>query len=133
MTGGLLAAVVGIGGGVVYSPLFLELGIPPKSASATAMFLVLYTSLANTIQFAIGKQLDYQYGMWLALWVVAGTLTGLTVVGKVVKKSGRQSIIVFLLMTVLLIAAGATLVLDTINIVGELDHGESIWSMGSVC
>lgn len=49
MTGGLLAAIVGIGGGVVYSPLFLELGIPPKATSATAMFLVLYTSLANTI------------------------------------------------------------------------------------
>lgn len=71
--------------------------------------------------------------MWLALWVVAGTLTGLTVVGKVVKKSGRQSIIVFLLMSVLLIAAGATLVLDTINIVGELEHGDSIWEMGSIC
>ena len=47
--GGILAAIVGIGGGVVYSPLLLELGIPPKVASSTAMMLVLYTSLSNVI------------------------------------------------------------------------------------
>lgn len=51
--GGILAAIVGLGGAVIYTPLLLEFGVPPKVASSTSMYLVLYTSLSNVIQFSV--------------------------------------------------------------------------------
>ena len=127
LLGGMLAAIVGIGGGVIYSPLLLELGIPPKVASSTAMMLVLYTSMSNVIQFAINQAIIYQFAVWLSVWIVCGTLLGLTTVNKAVKKSGRQSIIVFLLMSVLLLAAGVTITLDAMKSSSEVKDHESIW------
>ena len=51
--GGMLASIVGIGGGIIFGPLLLEFGVHPKVASSTSMFLVMYTTLSNTIQFII--------------------------------------------------------------------------------
>jgi len=53
--GGVITAIVGIGGGVVYTPLLLEFGVHPKVTTSTSLFLVLYTSLSNTIQFTIAN------------------------------------------------------------------------------
>ena len=47
--GGVLAAIVGVGGGVIFSPLMLDLGLPAKVVSITSMYLVLYTSLSSCI------------------------------------------------------------------------------------
>lgn len=46
---GILASVVGLGGGIIYTPLLLELGVHPKVTSSTSLLLVLYTSLSNSI------------------------------------------------------------------------------------
>ena len=49
LIGGATTAIVGIGGGVIYTPLLLEFGVHPKVTTSTSLFLVLYTSLSNTI------------------------------------------------------------------------------------
>lgn len=46
---GILAAVVGLGGAIIYTPMLIELGVHPKVTSSTALYLVMYTSLSNTI------------------------------------------------------------------------------------
>lgn len=47
--GGAITAIVGIGGGVIYTPLLLEFDVHPKVTTTTSLFLVLYTSLSNSI------------------------------------------------------------------------------------
>lgn len=86
--GGALTAIVGIGGGVVYTPLLLEFGVHPKVTTSTSLFLVLYTSFSNSLQFAIGNQIIWGYGIWLAVWCAAGTVTGLTIINKLVERTG---------------------------------------------
>jgi len=49
IVGGALASISGIGGGVVFGPLLLEIGLHPKCSSSTAMFLVMYLALSNVI------------------------------------------------------------------------------------
>ena len=41
---GFLGGLVGLGGGVVLTPLWLETGINPPRATASATFTVLFTS-----------------------------------------------------------------------------------------
>ena len=53
--GGVIAAIVGLGGAVIYGPLLLEMGVNAPTTGATSMFLVLYTSMSNSIQYGFGK------------------------------------------------------------------------------
>ncbi len=49
--GGFLGATLGLGGGIIYNPAFLALGMKPTQAAATSMFLVLISSSAASMQY----------------------------------------------------------------------------------
>lgn len=40
--GGLVGAM-GLGGGVVFNPILLNLGVPPTVVAATGMYLIMYS------------------------------------------------------------------------------------------
>jgi hypothetical protein len=50
---GILAGLLGIGGGIILGPLLLELGLHPVVSTATTNFLVLFTSSSTSIQFIL--------------------------------------------------------------------------------
>lgn len=50
---GILAGLLGIGGGLILGPLLLELGLHPTISTATSNFLVLFTASSTSIQFII--------------------------------------------------------------------------------
>ena len=50
---GVLAGALGLGGGVVFNPFLIEMGVPAQISSATGMFLVLFASLANSILYSL--------------------------------------------------------------------------------
>lgn len=43
--GGMMASIVGLGGGVIFSPLMLEFGINPKVVNSTSMYTVMINTL----------------------------------------------------------------------------------------
>lgn len=49
LIGATIATMVGVGGGIIYNPLLLSLGIPPQVSSATAMYIVLYNNFAASV------------------------------------------------------------------------------------
>ena len=51
--GTAIATAIGSGGGTIYSPLLLSIGLPPEVTSATAMYLIMFKSLATVIQFSV--------------------------------------------------------------------------------
>ena len=53
--GGWVAGALGLGGGSIYNPALLAMGIPPKVSSATGLYLVLFSTIASvTVQFLNG-------------------------------------------------------------------------------
>ena len=50
---GLLAGLLGIGGGTILGPLLLEIGLHPVVSTSTSNFLVLFTSSSTSIQFIL--------------------------------------------------------------------------------
>lgn len=50
---GVMAGLLGIGGGLIIGPLLLELGLHPIVSTATSNFMVLFTSSSTSIQFII--------------------------------------------------------------------------------
>jgi len=77
ITTGCLAGFVGIGGGLIFSPYFLLMGIEPATAVATSSTCVIFTSSSTTFQYLLTDRiimsLMFLYG--LVSWVssYAGT------------------------------------------------------------
>jgi len=51
--GGLLSSIVGVGGGIIFSPLLVSLNMPPTVAVSTAIFVETFMVLTTTVQYLI--------------------------------------------------------------------------------
>src|SRR3989338_3775831 len=72
-TAGLVAGLLGIGGGLVVGPLLLEMGVNPLVSVATSSFTVLFTGSSTAIQFLIMGTVSWDYFIW---YFFAGILSG---------------------------------------------------------
>jgi len=106
--GGFVAGALGLGGGSIYNPALLALGVNPKVASSTGMYLVMFSCINSCIVNFIAGILDVRYGAFIGTWVVFGSLFGNWAADSYAKKKGKQSVFVWLLFIVFTIAAGLT-------------------------
>lgn len=47
--GGFLAGAFGLGGGVIFNPILLTLGMPPKVASASGAYLIFFSKVSSCL------------------------------------------------------------------------------------
>ena len=87
--GGLVSGAFGLGGGIIYNPLFLGLGLPPAVASATGMFMVMFSNFGSSLTYLVYRTLIIDYGLWISLFAVISSLAGLFILNKIVKKLNR--------------------------------------------
>lgn len=77
LAAGSLAGFVGIGGGLIFSPFFLLMGVDPSVAVATSSTCVVFTSSSTSIQYflmdRIQMQLALTYGSVNAFASLCGT------------------------------------------------------------
>jgi len=118
---GVLAGLLGIGGGMVVSPLFIELGVLPMVAAATSAMAVMITSSAAMLQFLLLGYLQLDYSLAFMTVGMLGGFFGQTGVGVAVKRWGRTSIVVFAVAIIMALAV----ILMTINGLTELVDGVS--------
>jgi len=72
---GILAGLVGIGGGLIFSPFFVVLGMNPGVAVATSTFCVLFTSLSTTLQYTLlGRIFLPRAFLWGSIFICASLL-----------------------------------------------------------
>jgi len=107
--GGLIAGALGLGGSIIFQPLLLSMGVPPTVASATGMYMVLFSTGAVTVIYVIQGLLFISYGLWIGCFCVTGTLMAMTIFAWIMKKLGRKSPLVMLLSFVLGLSALAVL------------------------
>ena len=81
------------------------MGCPPQVASATGMYMIIFSTGASSMTYIIEGQLDVTYGAWVGGWNVLGTLLGMALLNSVMKKLGRKSPLVILLSFILGISA----------------------------
>lgn len=60
---GVLASLLGIGGGTIKGPLLLELGLHPEVSSATSSFMILFTSSISVFQYLVINRLKLDYAL----------------------------------------------------------------------
>lgn len=105
--GGFVAGGLGLGGGSIFNPLLLEMGVPPKVASASGMYMIIFSTGASTTTYLIEGMLKIDYGLWVGGFNVFGTIVGMFLLSTIMKKMNRQSPLVFLLVVIFLISVVA--------------------------
>ncbi|GJM92907.1 hypothetical protein PR202_ga09413 [Eleusine coracana subsp. coracana] len=110
---GALSGLFGIGGGLLLNPVLLQIGIPPQTAAATSTFMVLFCASMSMVQFILlGMKGIREAAIYGGICFVA-SIVGSVVIHRAIRKSGRVSLIVFLvtgimaLSTVIVICVGA--------------------------
>lgn len=103
--GGWVSGALGLGGGSIFNPLLLSMGVPPKVASATGMYMIIFSTGASTMTYILNDMLEISYGAWVGSFCVLGTLIGMGALNFVMAKLGRQSPLVMLLSFILGISA----------------------------
>jgi len=127
---GTLAALCGIGGGMVMGPILLDLGFLPQVQSATTATTLFVMSTSTCLAFLVAGAVPVDYVFWLAAATGAGAIFGKAIVGYFVKKLRRPSIIMFLLGGII---AASVVVMGTtgaIDIVNDIRNGEDMLFKG---
>ncbi|ETO32373.1 hypothetical protein RFI_04744 [Reticulomyxa filosa] len=129
MAAGILGGLLGIGGGMVVSPLLLELGVIPRVTSATSAIAVAVTSSSGTLQKYLLGTLRWDYMLYFMLVGVVGTFVGQTLLNYALKRYGRQSLVVFSVQAMLILA----IVMMGVKGILEITQGNSDMRFRSPC
>ncbi|XP_054820268.1 sulfite exporter TauE/SafE family protein 4 [Prosopis cineraria] len=103
--GGTVGGLLGSGGGFVLGPLLLEIGVIPQVASATATFVMMFSSSLSVVEFDLLKRFPIPYALYLTSVSILAGFWGQFVVRKLIAILRRASIIIFILSGVIFASA----------------------------
>ncbi|KAM7276105.1 hypothetical protein ACFE04_017971 [Oxalis oulophora] len=115
---GLVGGLLGLGGGFIMGPLFLELGVPPQVSSATATFAMTFSSSMSVVEYYLLKPLYFVGVATLAAFI------GQHVVRRMIVVLGRASLIIFILAFTIFVSAISLGGVGIHNMIGKIGRHE---------
>ena len=131
--GGLVAGALGLGGGSIYNPALLSLGVHPKVSGATGMFLVLFSTVNSVLVDYLNGYLLFEYALWISAFSLLGSILGMALTDKVVKMTGKASIMVWVLVFVFIISTISTPIFGGFSLRNDANDGEDITAFNAMC
>ena len=132
--GGWVGGALGLGGGSIFNPLMISLGVPPSVSTSTGMYMIMFSTGASTLMFYTYGALKLTFGFWLGFWCSFGILIGVSLVNHLIKIYKRQSLLVFFLVFMLALSAVLVFVQNIIQyLVDEESEKEQLWKISSIC
>ncbi|KAF8393376.1 hypothetical protein HHK36_021619 [Tetracentron sinense] len=121
---GIVGGLLGLGGGFILGPLFLELGIPPQVSSATATFAMTFSSSMSVVEYYLLKRFPVPYALYLVAVATIAAFVGQHVVRKLIIILGRASLIIFILAFTIFISAISLGGVGISNMIGKIERQE---------
>jgi len=101
---GIVAGLIGIGGGMVLGPLMLVMGVNPRVSTATTATMILLTSSSVAVMFVMSGLAPWQYALYFFCVCLSGAYIGKTRIDSYVKKTGMASVLVGILAAIIAFA-----------------------------
>ncbi|DBA90206.1 TPA: hypothetical protein ACH3X1_003508 [Trebouxia sp. C0004] len=130
--GGALASILGMGGGVVMGPLLLTLQVHPLATAATSTLMILFSSSAATLSFAVNGNINAQYAYIYGPCNFLSSFAGVLIIGKIVRKTGKSFVLVMVLAWVMATGAMASAVFGGQESVHDYKSGTNL-TFSSMC
>ncbi|KAM0045534.1 putative transmembrane protein TauE [Helianthus debilis subsp. tardiflorus] len=103
--GGTVGGLLGSGGGFILGPLLLEIGVLPQVASATATFVMMFSSSLSVVEFYLLKRFPIPHALYLMAVSIMAGFWGQFFIRRLVAFLQRASLIVFILSAVIFASA----------------------------
>lgn len=129
---GVLAGTIGLGGGVLISPVLLELHVHPQTAAATSTFITFFASTVATVAFGLDDRLNLQYMAVYAPICLVGGFFGVYVLSGLIKKYNITSIVSILMGVLVLLSAGLVIGFALRESIQDLVNGQPL-TVESLC
>eukprot|EP01094_Clydonella_sp_ATCC50884_P002093 TRINITY_DN11604_c0_g1_i1.p1 TRINITY_DN11604_c0_g1~~TRINITY_DN11604_c0_g1_i1.p1 ORF type:complete len:486 (+),score=139.06 TRINITY_DN11604_c0_g1_i1:122-1579(+) len=131
---GVVAGMMGLGGGMIKSPLLLELGNNKNAqqASATCAFMILFTSSSTTLQYLILGRLNVAYAVWYGLMGFVGSLIGKIFINALVKRYKKSAYIILCVAVFLGLGTIALMTEGTVDMVLSY-RDATLFAFSSIC
>jgi len=113
---GIVAGLIGIGGGLVLGPLMIVMGVNPRVSTATTATMILLTSSSVAVMFVMSGLVPWQYAVYFFFVCLLGAYIGKTRIDAYVKKTGMGSILVGILATIIALATIGCIIILFLNL-----------------
>ncbi|KAF8674338.1 hypothetical protein HU200_048167 [Digitaria exilis] len=124
LLGGTVGGLLGSGGGFILGPLLLELGCIPQVASATATFVMMFSSSLSVVEFYFLNRFPIPFAGYLIFISILAGFWGQCLVRKIVQVLKRASLIVFILSSVIFASALTMGVVGTQKSISMINNHE---------
>lgn len=124
LLGGTVGGLLGSGGGFILGPLLLELGCIPQVASATATFVMMFSSSLSVVEFYFLHRFPLPFAGYLIFISILAGFWGQCLVRKIVHVLKRASLIVFILSSVIFVSALTMGVVGTQKSISMINNHE---------
>lgn len=116
---GVVAALIGIGGGMVLGPLMLVMGVDPRVSTATNSTMIVVTSSSIAVMFVTSGLVPWSYALFYFGVTFSGAWIGKSRIDQYVKKTGKASILIFILASIIAFATIGCLVILVTRLVDQ--------------
>jgi len=113
---GIVAGLIGIGGGMVLGPLMLIMGVHPRVSSATTATMIVLTSSSVAIIFVTSGLVPWEYAVFYFCVCISGAYVGKKYIDAYVKKTGMASILIGILATIIGLATVGCFIIVLLNL-----------------
>jgi uncharacterized membrane protein YfcA len=123
---GFLGGLLGLGGGVVMSPVLLEIGMHPEAVQATTAMFVLVSSSLASVQYGLhGRYQDPGLVAFYCSVAIVGTVLGQFFCDLYVRRKRRFSVITMAISLILITSFLALLVIGAAGVWYEYSAGNT--------
>lgn len=95
--------------------------------------MIMISAFSNTLTFYLQGNLNIKYALWIGFCCAIGIYVFLTVIGGVIRKYKRPSIVVIVLGIVIGLCTIVVPIVNVIQIREMVAKGYDIWAMGELC
>ncbi|XP_022729181.1 sulfite exporter TauE/SafE family protein 3-like [Durio zibethinus] len=121
---GIVGGLLGLGGGFIMGPLFLELGVPPQVSSATATFAMTFSSSMSVVEYYLLKRFPVPYALYFTAVATVAAFIGQHVVRRLIIVFGRASLIIFILAFTIFVSAISLGGVGISSMIGKIERKE---------
>ncbi|KAL0916906.1 hypothetical protein M5K25_014459 [Dendrobium thyrsiflorum] len=123
---GIMGGLFGIGGGLLINPVLLQIGVPPQVTAGTTSFMVLFSSSMSLVQFLIIGMKDIDQALIFSALCFIASIVGLVIIQRAIERSGRASLIVFSVSTVMALSTISITCFGAIDVWRDYTRGKNM-------
>lgn len=97
------------------------------------MYMIMFSAFSNTLTFWIFGNLATKFALWIGFWSGIGIYVFLSIVGAIIKKYDRPSIVVFFLGAVIALSSIVVPAVNTSFLLSMSAKGVNVWGFGQLC